>query len=96
VIGADPDSDLAVLKVDLLRKAQPVEFADPDQVIPAVGGRDAIRLIGRDNDGWYHQRLRRSPPASELGQLTGPVYRIPNLIQTDARSTRATRRRAGE
>jgi 2-alkenal reductase len=87
VIGADPDSDLAVLKVDLPEeKLQPVEFADSDQVIPgqlAVAIGNPFGLEGTMTVGII-SALGRSLPASELGQLTGPVYRIPNLIQTDA------------
>jgi serine protease Do len=87
VVGADPDSDLAVLKVDLPEdQLQPVEFADSDQVTPgqlAVAIGNPFGLQGTMTVGII-SALGRSLPASELGQFAGPAYRIPNLIQTDA------------
>jgi S1-C subfamily serine protease len=87
VTGADPDSDLAVLKVDLPEeRLQPVEFADSDQLTPgqlAIAIGNPFGLEGTMTVGII-SALGRSLPASELGLVAGPVYNIPNLIQTDA------------
>lgn len=86
LVGADSYSDLAVLKVedagDLLR---PVQVADSSQVkvgglAIAIGnpyGLDGTMTLG------IISALGRSLPASD-GNTFGPVYSIPNVIQTDA------------
>ena len=86
LVGADPDSDLAVIRVDL----------PPDQLFPVqVGNSDQLRvgqlaiaignpfgLEGTMTVGIV-SALGRSLPASS-GFTGGPVYSIPNVIQTDA------------
>ena len=86
LVGADPDSDLAVLKIDLPEDhLMPVVMADSDQVKVgqlgiAIGnpfGLDGTMTVG------IVSALGRSLP-SELGFASGPSYSIPNIIQTDA------------
>ncbi len=86
LVGADPDSDLAVIRVDLpADQLQPVQMGDSDllrvgQLAIAIGnpfGLEGTMTVG------IVSALGRSLPAS--GGLTGgPVYSIPNVIQTDA------------
>ena len=86
LIGADPDSDLAVIRVDLPpEELQPVVMGDSDllrvgQLAIAIGnpfGLDGTMTVG------IISALGRSLPASD-GFTGGPVYSIPNVIQTDA------------
>jgi S1-C subfamily serine protease len=86
LIGADPDSDLAVIRVDLPpEQLQPVVMGDSDllrvgQLAIAIGnpfGLDGTMTVG------IISALGRSLPASD-GFTSGPVYSIPNVIQTDA------------
>ncbi|HWQ83077.1 MAG TPA: PDZ domain-containing protein, partial [Anaerolineales bacterium] len=86
LVGTDSYSDLAVLKVedagDLLR---PVQVADSSLVkvgglAIAIGnpyGLDGTMTLG------IISALGRSLPATD-GNTFGPVYSIPNIIQTDA------------
>jgi S1-C subfamily serine protease len=87
LVGADPDSDLAVIKVDVpAEQLQPVTLGDSEQVAPgqlAIAIGNPFGLKGTMTVGVI-SALGRSLPTSELSSLTGPVYRIPNLIQTDA------------
>lgn len=86
LVGADPDSDLAVIRVDLpADQLQPVQMGDSDllrvgQLAIAIGnpfGLEGTMTVG------IVSALGRSLPASD--GLTGrPVYSIPNVIQTDA------------
>ena len=86
LVGNDPDSDLAVIKVDLSPdELQPIQIADSDlvrvgQLAIAIGnpfGLEGTMTVG------IVSALGRSLPASE--DLTGgPVYSIPDVIQTDA------------
>ena len=87
LVGADPDSDLAVIKVDLPKeKLLPVAVADSDQarvgdLVIAIGnpfGLNGTMTVG------IISALERSFPASELAAQGGPSYRIPDIIQTDA------------
>jgi S1-C subfamily serine protease len=86
VIGTDPDSDLAVLKVDLpADRLQPVELGDSNQVkvghvAVAIGnpfGLENTMTVG------YISTLGRVLPSSS-GQGQGPTFTIPDIIQTDA------------
>lgn len=86
LIGADPDSDLAVIRVDLPpEKLQPVVMGDSNmlrvgQLAIAIGnpfGLDGTMTVG------IISALGRSLPASD-GFTGEPVYSIPNVIQTDA------------
>jgi 2-alkenal reductase len=80
VVGTDPDSDLAVIKVDVPSESlRPVNWADSDQV---VVGQRAVAIgnpFGFENTltSGIISGLSRSLPA-----VTG--YRIPEIIQTDA------------
>ena len=83
LVGADPDSDLAVIKVDLPAGAQPLTLADSDtvkvgQLAIAIG--NPFGLSGTMTMGIV-SALERSLPAN-MG--VGPSYSIPDLIQTDA------------
>jgi len=86
LVGADPDSDLAVLKVDLPAEAlRPIQVADSSMVrvgelAIAIGnpfGLDGTMTVG------IVSALGRTLPASE-GIGTGPAFSIPDVIQTDA------------
>ena len=86
LVGADHDSDLAVIKVDVpADKLQPVSLANSDtvkvgQLAIAIGnpfGLEGTMTVG------IVSALGRTLPASD-GIQTGPVYSIPDIIQTDA------------
>ena len=86
VIGTDPDSDLAVIKVDLpAEQLKPVQLANSEdtrvgQLAIAIGnpfGLEGTMTVG------IVSALGRSLPASD-GLSGGPVYNIPDVIQTDA------------
>ena len=86
LVGADPDSDLAVLKVEASKELlAPVVMADSDavkvgQLAIAIGnpfGLDGTMTVG------IVSALGRTLPTSE-GLSTGPSYSIPDIIQTDA------------
>lgn len=91
VVGTDPDSDLAVLKIDLpAEQLQPVEMSDSTQVkvgqlAVAIGnpfGLENTMTVG------FVSALGRILPVSartEQGGLNqGPNFTIPDIIQTDA------------
>jgi len=83
LVGTDPDSDLAVIKVDLPAGVQPLQLADSDtvhvgQLAVAIG--NPFGLSGTMTMGIV-SALDRSLPAS---LDIGPSYSIPDLIQTDA------------
>jgi serine protease Do len=84
VVGADPDSDLAVLKVDVpADKLQPVQLADSTQVkigelSVAIGNPFALQ--GTMTVGFVSALGRLLPVDS--GSSTS--YNIPDVIQTDA------------
>jgi serine protease Do len=86
LVGTDPDSDLAVIKVDVPEdQLQPVQVADSDQVKVgqlAIAIGNPFGLEGTMTVGIV-SALGRTLPASE-GFTTGPVYSIPDIIQTDA------------
>jgi serine protease Do len=83
LVGTDPDSDLAVLKVDLPAGISPLQLADSDalkvgQLAIAIGnpfGLEGTMTVG------VVSALGRSLPTSEG---LGPTYTIPDIIQTDA------------
>ncbi len=86
VVGADADSDLAVVKVDVpAERLQPVQMADSSQVkvgelVVAIGnpyGLQGTMTVG------FVSALGRSLPV-ESGQAAGTSYTIPDVIQTDA------------
>jgi len=86
LVGADPDSDLAVLMVEVSKDLlQPVVVADSEavkvgQLAIAIGnpfGLDGTMTVG------IVSALGRTLPTAE-GVTTGPSYSIPDIIQTDA------------
>jgi serine protease Do len=86
LVGADPDSDLAVIKVDpSAHTLAPVQVADSTQV---KVGQVAIAIgnpYGLENtmtEGIV-SALGRSLPASQTS-ASGTTYSIPDIIQTDA------------
>jgi serine protease Do len=85
LVGADPDSDLAVIKVNVpTDQLQPVTVADSAQVkvgqlAVAIGnpfGHENTMTVG------FVSAIGRSIPAD--GGTTGVSYSIPDVIQTDA------------
>jgi S1-C subfamily serine protease len=85
LVGADPDADLAVIKVDYpADQLQPVKLADSQQVkvgqlAVAIGnpfGHENTMTVG------FVSAIGRSIPAD--GGTTGVSYSIPDVIQTDA------------
>lgn len=91
VVGTDPDSDLAVLKVDVsAERLQPVEVADSSQVKVgqlAVAIGNPFTLENTMTVGFI-SALGRQLPVSEgsdtQGTAPSPSYTIPDIIQTDA------------
>jgi serine protease Do len=86
VIGNDPDSDLAVVKVDApANLLKPVQMGDSTQVkvgqlSVAIGspfGEQGTMTVG------FISALGRSLPANS-GNAQGASYTIPDVIQTDA------------
>jgi 2-alkenal reductase len=81
VIGSDPDSDLAVVKVDLPAESlRPVAWGDSDHLLVgqrAVAIGNPFGLSGTLTTGII-SALKRSLP-TETG-----AFRIPEIIQTDA------------
>jgi serine protease Do len=86
LVGADPDSDLAVVKVDLpANQLRPVQVADSNQV---KVGQFAIAIgnpFGEQNTmtTGIVSALGRTLPAGSAN-VQGPSYTIPDIIQTDA------------
>jgi S1-C subfamily serine protease len=86
LVGADPDSDLAVIKIDSTTdRLQPVQLADSDgvkvgQLAVAIGnpyGLEGTMTVG------FVSAIGRSLPV-DLDMLRGASYTIPDIIQTDA------------
>lgn len=86
VVGTDPNSDLAVLKVDVpASQLNPVQLADSTQI---KVGQIAIAIgnpFGEENTmtTGIISALGRSLPVNE-NVAQGPSYTIPDVIQTDA------------
>jgi S1-C subfamily serine protease len=84
LVGADPDSDLAVIKVDVSpNRLHPVQLADSSvakvgQLAIAIG--DPFGLEGTMTTGIV-SAVGRSLPANETSSQS---YTIPDIIQTDA------------
>ena len=85
LVGADSDSDLAVIRVKTISiQVQPVVLADSTQlkvgqVAIAIGnpfGLQSTMTVG------FVSSLGRLLPANE--NAVGPTYNIPDIIQTDA------------
>ena len=89
VVGTDPDSDLAVIKVDLpaaVRNVQPLQLGDSEaleigQRAIAVGNPFGLR--GTLTTGII-SALGRSLPLGRDSAAIGSRFAIPELIQTDA------------
>jgi S1-C subfamily serine protease len=86
VVGTDPHSDLAVIKVDLPpTRLLPVQVADSTQVRVgqlAVAIGNPFGLEGTMTVGFVSALGRSLPVAA--GTTLGPSYTIPDIIQTDA------------
>jgi S1-C subfamily serine protease len=86
VIGSDPDSDLAVVKVEMSADhLQPVQMADSTQVKVgrmAVAIGNPFGLQGTMTVGFVSALGRLLPTDSE--SAGGSTYSIPDVIQTDA------------
>jgi serine protease Do len=86
VVGTDPDSDLAVVKVDVpADRLQPVQMADSTQVKIgqlAVAIGNPFALEGTMTVGFVSALGRLLPVESQDGLRPG--YSIPDVIQTDA------------
>lgn len=86
VVGTDPNSDLAVIKVDLLpEKLNPVQMADSTEVRVgqlAVAIGNPFGLEGSMTVGFISALGRSLPVAS--GNMLAATYTIPDIIQTDA------------
>ena len=89
LVGADPDSDLAVIKVDVpADKLAPVEVADSTkagvgQIVIAIG--NPFGLAGTMTQGIVSGLERTLPAGSDTSaSQTGAGYSIPDIIQTDA------------
>lgn len=83
LVGTDPDSDLAVLKVDLPAGVNAVQLAESNnlkvgQLAIAIG--NPFGLEGTMTAGIVSALGRSLPTNEELG----PSYTIPDIIQTDA------------
>jgi 2-alkenal reductase len=80
VVGVDPDSDLAIIKVDAPPESlRPVTWGDSDQV------RVGQRAVAIGNPFGFENTLTSgiiSGLSRSLPAITG--YRIPEIIQTDA------------
>lgn len=85
LVGADPDSDLAVIKVSApSQRLQPVTLADSNQLKVgqlAIAIGNPFGLQGTMTVG-YVSALGRLVPTNDT--TLGPTYSIPDIIQTDA------------
>ena len=87
VVGTDPHSDLAVLKVDVPTKLlKPVKLADSTavkvgEIAFAIG--NPFGLEGTMTVGFISALGRSLPVSSGVGMFV-PSYTIPDIIQTDA------------
>lgn len=89
LVGADPNADLAVIKVNApASELHPVEVADSTQVKVgqiAIAIGNPFGLANTMTEGII-SALARSLPVGLDNQTapTGPTYSIPDIIQTDA------------
>lgn len=87
IVGTDPDSDLAVIKVDVpIEALYPVELGDSDTL--EIGQRaialgNPFGLRGTQTAGTI-SALGRSLPLGRASAVIGARFSIPELIQTDA------------
>ncbi len=87
VVGADPDSDLAVVKVNMpANQLRPVQLGDSTQI---KVGQLAIAIgnpFGEQNTmtTGIISAIGRSLPVDNNQAILGPSFTIPDVIQTDA------------
>ncbi len=87
VVGADPNSDLAVVKVDVpASQLHPVQIGDSTQI---KVGQLAIAIgnpFGEQNTmtTGIISAVSRSLPVGDRLATQGPTFTIPDIIQTDA------------
>jgi 2-alkenal reductase len=85
VVGTDPYSDLAVVKVNVpAAELHPVKLADSTQLRvgqTAIAIGSPLGQMNKMTTGTV-SGLEKTLPASE-GNIWGPIYVIPDLIQTD-------------
>lgn len=89
LVGADPDSDLAVIQVDNSTDLpKPIEVADSSQVKVgqlAIAIGNPYGLSGTMTTGIISALSRSLPVGLDNSLLQqGPTYTIPDIIQTDA------------
>jgi 2-alkenal reductase len=88
LVGTDPDSDLAVVKVDPTKvKLLPLPIADstqarPGQLVVAIG--NPFGLEGSMSFGIVSALGRTLAPENGSATMSSGSYRIPDIIQTDA------------
>lgn len=90
IVGADPRSDLAVLRIDA-KGLKPIPLGDGSaarkgQIVIALGNPYAIARDGQVSASWgiISNLGRKSPPPSSTDS-TGSLHQYGTLIQTDAR-----------
>ena len=88
VVGRDPESDLAVIKVDASKAdLRPITLADSTQLRVgqfAVAIGNPFGLEGSMSFGIVSALGRSLPTSSSALGMGGPSYTIPDIIQTDA------------
>jgi len=88
LVGTDPDSDLAVIKVDVAKeKLQPIQIADSTKVEVgdiAIAIGNPFGLEGSMTTGIVSALGRSLNLGSSSTSLNGSSYTIPDVIQTDA------------
>jgi serine protease Do len=88
LVGADPNSDLAVIKVNApASELPPVTLADSAQVkvgqlVIAIG--NPYGLSGTMTQGIISGLERSLPAGGDSASAQGPTYAIPDILQTDA------------
>jgi 2-alkenal reductase len=89
LVGADPNSDLAVIKVNVpADQLHPITLGDSSQVKVgqvAIAIGNPFGLSGTMTQGIISGLSRSLPVGINSGSTSqGPVYNIPDIIQTDA------------
>ena len=88
IVGTDPDSDLAVIKVDVpLEKLQPIQVADSTNVEVgdiAIAIGNPFGLEGSMTTGIVSALGRSLDLDTASTTVNGSTYTIPDVIQTDA------------
>ena len=88
IVGTDPDSDLAVIKVDVpVEKLQPIQVADSTNVEVgdiAIAIGNPFGLEGSMTTGIVSALGRSLDLDTTSTTVNGSTYTIPDVIQTDA------------